>query len=173
MLKLLLSLSFVLLIGIPSPSNAGSLYFECLYGMEWKSEKSQTTWFGKIKKGRIFNRIRGKIENEWAENEDREVYEDRVVIHGWTTTKHERCKPECDLKKVMSLIPIPFQEIKRYEEYWLDKRTIDLKNEKLVRMKTIIVSDKCSVDKKDNCKEYNKGDESSSELCRLIEPIEL
>ena len=34
------------LIGLPSLSNAGSLYFECLKGKEWKIEKSQSTWFG-------------------------------------------------------------------------------------------------------------------------------
>ena len=48
-----------------------------------------------------------------------------------------------------------------------------LKKEKLVRMKTIITSDKCSVDKKDDCEEWNKGNEFSADLCRLIEPIKI
>jgi len=174
-MKTLLTISSLVftLIGLPSLSNAGSLYFECLKGKEWKIEKSQSTWFGKLKKGRIFYRTLGEIENEWSENEESEIYEDRVVMLGWVTTKNERCKPECDITKVMSLIPIPFQEIKTTEEYWLGKRTIDLKKEKLVRMKTIVTTDKCSVDKKDGCEEWNKGNEFSTDLCRLIEPIKI
>ena len=71
----------------------------------------------------------------------------------------------------MSFIPIPFQDLKMYEEHWLKNRTIDLKNEKLVRMKIIIASKKCSVDEEENCREYKKGERYSSRLCRVVEPI--
>ncbi len=58
MLKLIISLSFILLMGLPTPSTAGTLYFECKHGRDWKIEQPRSTWFGKVNKGRVFDRKR-------------------------------------------------------------------------------------------------------------------
>ncbi len=58
MLKLIISLSFILLMGLPTPSTAGTLYFECKHGRDWKIEQPRSTWFVKVNKGRVFDRKR-------------------------------------------------------------------------------------------------------------------
>tara|TARA_Y100001934_G_scaffold56656_1_gene70013 strand:+ start:436 stop:663 length:228 start_codon:yes stop_codon:yes gene_type:complete len=72
----------------------------------------------------------------------------------------------------MSLIPIPLKEI--YESnlsYWLEGKTIDVKNTKVIKIQTIINSEKCSVDSKETCKEYTKGDFAGKSYCIPVEPI--
>ena len=62
-------ITFILLMGLPTPSNADGLYFQCADHTKWKYEKGL---FG----GKVYNDRDGK----WVLMKNTEIHEDKLII---------------------------------------------------------------------------------------------